>query len=165
MPDDSGSVDSETSRLGDINEMDDTVSRNSSSTDFLSDQGNIKEAIDQSNATDIQTTNNTQEVVDSGGTVLLEATNQNPESVTNELIIGSEVSILSTDNVTEVTPSVSNDSRVPSLGLGVEGLVDECLQESCVKEGSENSRDGVMDDGELDLTGIDDIEINKVNNI
>lgn len=81
----------------------------------------------------------------------------NEECLQKELIIGSEVNVLSSASGGEVTES-DVLLKIPSLVLGVQETA-----ENCMKEGSEHSQDGVTDgNDELDLTGIDDAEINEI---
>ncbi|XP_053404726.1 transcription factor IIIB 90 kDa subunit-like isoform X2 [Mercenaria mercenaria] len=102
-----------------------------------------------------ETENVTREILDSEGTKSLEGSKITPDSVRDELIIGSDVSVLSSNNIKKATEVLDGVPGVPTLGPEMETLVTDCM-----KEGSDNSRDGI-EDGELDLTGIDDSEISK----
>lgn len=161
MADDCGSVDSETSRLSDLTESEEGIkeaNRNSSSEDSSS---NLDKSMPH---TDSKTECSTQEVFDSGGTQdgktdnsepanLAETSKLTADTVSNELVIGSDLNVLNNKNVREVTGALG----VPTIGNEMETLVSDCM-----KEGSDSSKDGMADE-ELDLTGIDDAEINKVN--
>lgn len=83
-------------------------------------------------------------------------TNQKPvdnETIVGELVMGSDAKVLTGSDTSPVASL--NLKEADSLGLGVGDIVQECME-----EGSEDSRDSLGD--ELDLTGIDDAEINKV---
>ncbi|XP_060564800.1 transcription factor IIIB 90 kDa subunit-like [Ruditapes philippinarum] len=180
MADDCGSVDSEASRLSDLTESEESINeaKRNSSLDSLSDLSTGKNEIIKSESPQEPKTenstqevfdsggpkleNSTQEVFDSGGTKnsetddlqsddLVETSKLTADTIGNELVIGSDLNVLDDKNVKEVTGALG----VPAIGTEMETLVSDCM-----KEGSENSRDSVVDE-ELDLTGIDDAEINK----
>ncbi|KAL4238742.1 transcription factor TFIIIB subunit brf1 [Mactra antiquata] len=150
MAEDSCSIDSETSRLSDLTDDDKSrnISRNSSEDSLINSDcqnlstnpglstteiSNSQKSLERSNCQDTSQTNH--------------------EHVKNQIVVGSEVEIASVDS----GGVQSRSGGVPSLGLGVETLVDKCLENS---NDSLPGTTGVTED-ELDLTGIDDQEINK----
>lgn len=153
MTDDMGSVDSDTSRFSDLTESEENLNEanRNSSLESLSDLGSVKPELNTNVNENSMTENVTQEVFDSGGTIdsggtkLSETSNSTPELVTNELIIGSEESVVTNNNLSETATAIGMDSLI----------------KDCMKEGSENSKDGLEESEELDLAGIDDNEINK----
>lgn len=148
MADDIGSVDSDTSRFSDLTESEENLneaSRNSS-LDSLSEFGSVKPEMNTKIPSGTEKEKVTQEVFDAGETKVSEPCKVTPEAVRNELIVGSEESVVSSNSLSEAASAI-----------GVDSLISDCM-----KEGSENSKDGIDDTGELDLSGIDDNEINKV---
>lgn len=148
--DDCGSVDSDASNLSDIQENNSAsdsgkIASLDSSPKPAGTDGDVPSSSHNHFSEESNSTNDQSDVI-----------NQKPvdnETIVGELVMGSDAKVLTGS---ETLPVASlNLKEADSLGLGVGDIVQECME-----EGSDDSRDGLGD--ELDLTGIDDAEINKV---
>ena len=81
---------------------------------------------------------------------------QNVDAVKQSLKQGAIVDSLIKGTKESDEVGVLSSSRVPSLGLGVDEAIQECLDGD-----SENSKDG-QENCELDVTGLDDRELDSV---
>lgn len=140
MADDSCSVDSESSRLSDLQDVQTSADSGKNTSESTPQTGDItadKETVPASVTRNICDTN---KVIDK-------------DTIVNELVVGPNVESSEAGSVLAL-----GLKEAGPLGQGVSEIVQECMN-----EGSEDSRDSTNGAGdELDLTGIDDEEISKV---
>ena len=157
MPDDCASIDSESSRLSDINEADTSVDSGHSTCPDSSPKALNAEAENTDKVTPSDTLGVCDEVKPTEEEAIVNSEKMiDKNDIVNEIVVGSGV-----DASGETSVPALGLQTADKLGLGVDDMVKKCMD-----DGSEDSRDSTQNEGdELDLTGIDDNEISLVSHI